>query len=256
MSWQHTRSSLARRHPTARSTAVGLAAGLRRCSSGMTLIEVLTALALFALLASALLLAVRLADHTYRSVVRLNRGSWRVVVAQRFLRRILESAYPFEPVTDTSAHGIDGTGSILAVTGPMPMAAGLMGFYRYVFVLQKRADGLDNLVVQTALDRDGASSSLPLAGSAGLPQDVVLARIESAHWSYLTPPTDSLDTSSQPTWVNSWHRSMPPLLIRLRVTFPPKDARVWPEFLVHPRISDDAQCQFDAIAQICRRVRP
>lgn len=225
-------------------------ANQRRCSSGMTLIEVLAALALFALLAAVLLVAIRLADHTYRSVVRLNQGSWHVVASQRFLRRVLESAYPFEPPPGISAHGIDGTGSSLAVTAPMPMAAGSMGFYRYVFALQKRADGLDNLVVQTTLDRDGASSFL----RAGLPSEVLLARIKSARWSYLAPQADGLDAAWQPDWLNTWHRSMPPLLIRLRVTFAPKDPRVWPEFLVHPLISDDAQCQFDAIAQVCRRV--
>ena len=147
-----------------------------------------------------------------------------------------------------------GTGNSLAVTAPMPMAAGSMGFYRYVFALQKRADGLDNLVVQTTLDKDGASSPLRLAGSAGLPNEVFLARIKSARWSYLAPHADSLDAASQSNWLNTWHRSMPPLLIRLRVTFAPKDVRVWPEFLVHPLISDDAQCQFDAIAQVCRRL--
>lgn len=253
MNSRGTCSSLIYRVSAGRSTALGHTR-LRRCSSGMTLIEVLTALALFALLAAVLLLAFRLADHNNRSVVRLNQSSWQVVVAQRFLRRVLESAYPFEQAPGALAHGIDGTGSTLAVSGPMPMAAGFMGFYRYVFMLQKRSDGLNNLIVQTALDRGGAPS--PLTGSAGAPREPLLARIESVRWSYLVPRTDSFDSGSQSTWVDSWHQSMPPLLIRLRVTFPPKDARVWPEFLVQPRITDDAQCEFDAIAQICRRVAP
>ncbi len=228
----------------------------RRCGSGMTLIEVLTALAIFSLLASALLLAFRLANHTYRSLVRLNQGSWEVVVAQRFLRRVLESAYPFQQSPGTAAHGIDGMGSSLAVTGPMPAAAGLAGFYRYVFLLQKRADGLDNLVVEMALDRDGASVPLSVDGSAGEPKEILLERIQAASWSYLAPKTDGLDISMQPTWVDGWHRPTPPVLIRLRVTFPPRDPRVWPEFLVHPRITDDAECQFDAIVQLCHRLSP
>jgi general secretion pathway protein J len=254
MSCQRTCTSLAHRGRAAWSTPEGLPK-LRRCSSGMTLIEVLAALAIFALLAAVLLLASRLADHSYRSVVRLNRSSWRVLASQRFLRRILQSAYPFEPAPGTSEHGIDGTASTLAVTAPMPMAAESMGFYRYVFALQKRPDGLDNLIVRMALDRDGTSSPSSLAGSGGLPKEILLARIESARWSYLAPHTDSLDATAQSTWINAWHRTTPPLLIRLRVRFPPKDARVWPEFLVHPRITDDAQCQFDAIAQVCRRGR-
>jgi general secretion pathway protein J len=252
MSRQSTCISFSPRRRATPSTAAGLAK-LRSCSSGMTLIEVLAALALFTLLAAVLLISVRLAQHTYRSVVRLNQGAWHVVASQRFVRRILESAYPFEPAPGTSEHGIDGTMNSLAVTAPMPIAAGSMGFYRYVFALQRRPDGLDNLVVQTFLDRGSASSPLKLASSARLQNEVLLERIKSARWSYLPTP-GSPDATSQSAWVDTWHRSVSPLLIRLRVTFPPEDERVWPELLVHPLVSDDAQCQFDAIAQVCRRV--
>lgn len=255
MSSRPTCNSFAHYDRVQRSQAFCLAK-LPRHSFGMTLIEVLTSLALFALLASLLLLAIRLAEHASGSVARLNQGAWRVVLAQQLLRRVLESAYPFEPGSSAAAHGIDGTGSTLAVTGPMPMAAGSMGYYRYLFILQKRADGLDNLVVQTRLDRGSTSSPLTPADSAALPKEVLLARIESARWSYLAPRTDNLDASWQPTWLNSWHRSVLPLLIRLRVTFAPMDSRVWPELLVYPRITDNAQCQFDAIAQVCRRLNP
>lgn len=255
MSSTHTCNSLAPRRLAARRAALGLSK-LRRCGAGMTLIEVLTALALFALLAAALLLASRLADRTYRSVIRLDQGSWQVVTAQRFLRGVLESADPFEQAPANSSSSIDGTRGTLAVTGPMPMAVGSMGLYRYVFILQKRADGLDNLVVQTALDRGSASTRLTLADSAGLPPEILLTGIESARWSYLSPDTHSINDGSPPMWLNSWHGSMPPPLIRLRVKFPPKDYRVWPEFLVGPRITDDARCQFDSISQVCRRVTP
>ncbi|MHB1872981.1 MAG: prepilin-type N-terminal cleavage/methylation domain-containing protein [Steroidobacteraceae bacterium] len=70
MSGPRTCTSLAPRRRAATSTAADLAT-LPRCSSGMTLIEVLAALAIFALLAAVLLLASRLADHTDRSVVRV-----------------------------------------------------------------------------------------------------------------------------------------------------------------------------------------
>ena len=129
-----------------------------------------------------------------------------------------------------------------------------MGYYRYLITLRKHPHGLEDLVVRTALDRDGATSPLELAGSGGPNYDILISRVKGVRWSYLAPPSGSAPDSSQPTWVDAWHRDKLPLLVRLRVTFSRKDARVWPEFLAHPRITDDAQCQFDAIAQVCRPV--
>lgn len=228
-----------------------VASKVRKSNAGMTLIEVLVALAIFSLLAAVLLLSYRIAERSYQTVMRLNQGSWRVVATQRLLRRVLSSAYPVESTPDATSNGIDGTARTLSATGPMPIATSEMGFYRYRFVLQRRSDGYFNFVVQTAIDSGGRRHSPRPKPGPVLHQSVLLARIAGAHWSYLAAENSHAYSSSQESWVNSWHDSNLPLLIRLHISFPPGDARIWPLFIVHPRITNDAQCQFNAIAQIC-----
>mgnify|MGYP006214980911 CR=1 FL=1 len=54
-------------------------------------------------------------------------------------------------------------------------------------------------------------------------------------------------------WLDSWRGKQPlPKLVRLRIGFPAGDARRWPELIVSPRITDDANCAFDVVAQRCR----
>lgn len=223
---------------------------------GMTLIEAMVALALIALLSVGLLAAFRLGSRTYRQVTRVDSGSWNVVVAQRFLRHILSAAYPFEPAADSSARGINGSSDRLELTGPMPEAAGSMGHYRYVVTLRSRADGLYDLLVRSRLDRNGPAPSVG-SSTAEAPPDVLLTRIKSVQWAYLTAPvSDDSRAPTQPQWLDSWNGAKPPLLVRLRVAFPRGDTRAWPELIVQPRITDDAQCEFDVVSQACREASP
>ena len=218
---------------------------------GMTLIEALVALALIALLSLGLLSAFQLGSRTYRQVTRTDSGSWDVLVAQRFLRHILSSAYPFQPTAGSPSRGINGSSDRLELTGPMPAAGGSMGHYRYVVALRSRSDGLYDLIVRSGLDRNGPA---PPVTDAGTRSDVLLKGVTRVQWAYLAPQENDGSRIAQSRWLNSWNRVTPPLLVRLRVTFPAGDARIWPELLAHPRITDDAQCQFDVVSQACREV--
>ncbi|MGA7538943.1 MAG: prepilin-type N-terminal cleavage/methylation domain-containing protein [Steroidobacteraceae bacterium] len=219
---------------------------------GMTLIEALVALALIALLSVGLLSAFRLGSRTYRQVARADSGSWHVVVASRFLRHILSSAYPFEPAAGSAARGINGSSDRLELTGPMPAAGGSMGHYRYVVALRTRADGLYDLIVRSSLDRNGTTPPVGNATSAAS-GEVLLQGIKGIKWAYLAPAASDGSSDTTPSqWLDSWNHVKPPLLVRLRVAFPAGDGRLWPELIVHPRITDDAQCQFDVVSQSCR----
>lgn len=223
---------------------------------GMTLIEALVALALIALLSVGLLAAFHLGSRAYRQITRVDSGSWHVVVAQRFLRHVLSSAYPFEPAADSVARGINGSSDRLELTGPMPEAAGYMGHYRYLVTLRSRADGLYDLLVRSGLDRNGPAPIVGNSAAEARP-DVLLTRIKSAQWAYLTAPaSDDSSTPTQPQWLDSWNGVKPPLLVRLRIAFPRGDTRVWPELIVQPRVTDDAQCEFDVVSQACREASP
>lgn len=221
-------------------------------SRGMTLIEALVALALIALLSIGLFTAFRLGSRTYREVTRADSGSWHVLAAQRFLRHILSSAYPFEPAAGSPARGINGSSDRLEVTGPMPAAGGSMGHYRYVLALRATPNGLYDLIVSSGLDRNGQAS--PLVDTQDeASNEVLLKDIKGIQWAYLGPSEgEASEVATQSRWLDSWNRLKLPLLVRLRVAFPSGDGRVWPELIVHPRITDDAQCEFDGVSQTCR----
>jgi general secretion pathway protein J len=200
----------------------------------MTLVEVLVALSLLAMLSAGLVSSFRVGQRTYAGVVQMDHMYWDVVVTQRFLREALEGAYPFEPDAQHRNHGLEGTADTLSVTAPMSLADGSAGYRRYSFSFLSH-----DLVGVSEVDRNGGTAS----GNAAT--ETLIPRVEKVEWSYFSS-TDDIG------WRSDWTQRRPPALVRLRVTFPPGDRRRWPDLVVAPRITDDANCEFDVVAQACR----
>ena len=231
--------------------------GTRRQNLGMTLIEVMVALALLSLLSIGIVTSFRLGERTYRQVTAVETSDQDVMIAQHFLRHILESTYPFRqpPGSRVTAFGLEGSATELVVTAPMPEGSGGRGDYRYDLVVQTDAQGSKSLLVRWALDRNGtlALSSSNSGGESH--EETVLAGIESLEWGYLTSEgSTSTAFIDSRRWSPSWSGNRnPPALVRLRVTFPDGDRRRWPELLIDPRITDDSGCEFDMVSQTCRQ---
>jgi general secretion pathway protein J len=218
---------------------------------GMTLIEALVALALMAILAVGILTTFRIGGRVYNQVTRLDASARDTVSVQQFLTRTLESAYPLHPHPGrlTTEYGLEGTEQTLKFLAPMPQSSGSAGHYRYELSVEPAEGSSSNLLVRWSLAR-GRSSAGPIDGRNA---EVLLEKIDSLEWSYLetVDPTSGLSVS--PRWLPTWMATARlPTLVRLRVRFPPGDARSWPEFVAAPRITDDAGCEFDAISQLCR----
>jgi general secretion pathway protein J len=217
----------------------------------MTLIEALVALTLMAILAVGLLTSFRTGGRVYQQVVRLDASAWDSVSVQRFLRQALENAYPLRPHAErlTTEYGLEGTDLNLKFLAPMPQSSGSAGHYRYEFVVETADGGSKNLLVRWSPARAAAAAS----GSGEGHSEVLLKGIDSLEWAYLETLDPATGTPVPPRWQPSWvAKANLPTLVRLRVQFPPGDRRSWPEFVVAPRITDDAGCQFDAISQVCR----
>ena len=228
----------------------------RRTSLGMTLIEVMVALVLLSLLSIGIVTSFRLGERAYQRVAAVETADQDVVTAQHFLRHILESTYPFrQPARSrVTAFGLEGSATELMVTAPMPESSGDRGHYRYDLVLETDARGSKNLLVRWSLDRNGtlAQSSLNSGGESH--EETLLAGIDSLEWAYLGPG-DSVSArfTEEQRWLSGWSGSKnPPLLVRLRVSFPAGDRRHWPELLIDPRVTDDSSCEFDMVSQSCR----
>jgi general secretion pathway protein J len=97
--------------------------------------------------------------------------------------------------------------------------------------LARDPDGDLVLFSLSTLDQRSDSSSRATVGWAAQP---LLHRTEGLEIRYLGrssfAPADGL------VWQDNWtHRSVLPMLIRVRVTFPPGDSRAWPDLIVRPR---------------------
>lgn len=228
----------------------------QRTSHGMTLIEVMVALALLSLLSVGLITAFRLGGRTWHQITAVATSDRDVVTAQRFLRHILESTHPFRqpPGSRVTTFGLEGSARDLRVTAPMPQASGLGGNYRYELTEESGDRGLRRLRVRWWLDRNG-SLIIPNTSVTGDPhEEILLDGVDSIAWSYLRATEhDNPSVPITERWQSSWTGNLkPPALVRLQVSFPSGDRRRWPELIVDPRVTDDSDCQFDVVSQACR----
>lgn len=211
----------------------------------MTLIEAVVALALLALLSVGLVGAFRVGERTYSKITQLDASSWDIAVTQRFLHQAIESANPGSAGAGeaAAAFGFEGAPGRLRFLAPMPQSAGAAGNYRYEVLVESTSNS-KNLIVRWIPDR---GRSVSTEGGS----ETLISGIADAEWSYLQPADDAQGRSAR--WVSDWTgQSKLPVLVRLRVTFPERDSRRWPEFLVAPRLDADTGCHFDSISQSCR----
>jgi general secretion pathway protein J len=228
----------------------------RQSSGGMTLIEVMVALALLSLLSIGMVTSFRLGEHAYRQITAAATSDRDQLSAQRFVRQIIESTSPLQQYAQArvTVFGLEGTVSQLSVTAPMPQGGGGAGNYRYEFLESSDERGLKSLIVRWSLDRSATPSRTSVATEEALHQEVLLNNIGSVDWAYLaSPEPNSFNVAAAERWSSSWTGNRkPPVLVRLRVTFPPGDRRRWPELIAGPRVTDDPNCQFDVVSQACR----
>ena len=219
------------------------ARGTKRATRGMTLIEVLVALTVLSLLSAGMISAFRLGQRTFDRLTRLDRTHDDVGLVQQFLRTTLETAYPFEPEAGKRAEatGLEGTSTRLLVTAPGNSAGVDSGNRRFVLDVTRERDGSESLTVTSGVDRNGARDIDP----SHTRTEVLIPRIESVEWSYL-------DAAEGNNWRAHWTERRAPALVRLRVQFPAGDVRRWPDLVIAPRVTDDANCVFDVISQGCR----
>ena len=214
---------------------------------GFTLIEMVVALALVSLMSVAMLQAYRFSQRTLAQATRVDAAAREVANAQRMLRKLIEQAYPFEVVNDGStaiaAYGLVGNERGLALTAPAAAHLGGVGHFRYALVLEEHG-----LEVAWALDRNGLEQASESAGR----EEQILDGVESISIAYLELVTRG-DGQIEPNWRDSWiDKTDLPALVRIRLEFTPGDRRQWPELIVAPRISADANCVFDVVSQMCR----
>ncbi|PMQ04896.1 Type II secretion system protein J [Dyella sp. AD56] len=199
---------------------------------GFTLLEVLGALALFAILLVGVYSGVRTATHTVRSGEAAIERVDQVRSAQQFLRRELAQAraVPLAHTDNGDPIYFKGDAHELRFVAPLPGYLGRLGPQLQALKLVSNGDGTSRLEASFALmPPDGSAPK-----SLGDPE-VLVDHVRDGTFSYRSP--DTADRAGD--WRNAWDdvRAMPRIV---RIVLQLDGTSTWPEL--------DAPLRVDAAA--------
>ena len=160
---------------------------------GFTLIELVVALAVYALLAAALVVTLRNGIRTWERVERVSEQEQRVRFALDVLERDAARALRLTGRNDQEAPPLFTAQAIGFITAQDDGAAQLPRLERVLVRAETLADGT------TALVRWSAPYPAPADGPLGHRQ-VLLAPIEMCRFAYLYADRDAVTLVWQPTW--------------------------------------------------------
>ncbi|HWD28595.1 MAG TPA: prepilin-type N-terminal cleavage/methylation domain-containing protein [Rhizomicrobium sp.] len=192
--------------------------------AGFTLIEILVTLALLSLLAVLLFGGLRFGVRAWDGAQAHGAGMEELHVVQDRLRHEIEAAYPGYDASDPLHPRIDFSGgeAHMDFLAPAPQALDTPGRIRTVL----------------SVARDGNDARLDM--EAGDAASALLRHAASIRFAY----------SDGDRWTDSWNGTLPKL-IRIRVSFKPRDGRIWPDLIVAPHIDADSGCVYDPSIRHC-----
>jgi len=205
-------------------------------AAGFTLLELLVAMTLLALLSVVLMAGLRFGANIWRKSESKNIDANTIRTAQRTLAGALDRVYPKYVVSDPTHEFVvfDGTSkrlSFLSTAAPSGHIA---------------RDTLE--VIGTGPDAALRLSSAPELGGASS-ATTLLTRLSSAEFSYF----GLLGGERAPSWHAVWRNQRAlPSLIRVRASVADAGAVAWPEMILAPKIAADIGCIYDAVTKFCR----
>ena len=217
---------------------------------GFTLLELMIALTLLALMSLVLFGSVRLAGRSTDSGAAKADAAASMRLAQDFLRANLEAQHPLRmrkilewPLL------FAGSGDELRYVSELPARVGGGGLWLYR--IRVRTDETRSPLVLERMVPDLAADALPQFANAD--RSILAEDIASLRIGYFGRDRDAATTVAA-TWRDRWDDPQRlPLMIRIDVT--PKQGLAWPTLYVAPRESPEAGCRaWDAARQRCAGV--
>ena len=194
--------------------------GTAEGEDGFTLLEVVVALAVFGLVMAGLAGGSRFGLRAWEAQSRLVDARAELDAVDRTLRRLVESMDPGGPNQEPL---IEGSRDRLAFTAELPAAAAVTRRADVALLV----DTAGRLVLRWTPRLDAVRLGPPPA-----PEEAELLRgvagLDLAYWP--RPASGGLLGS----WRESWAERSLPALVRIRLTFPPGDARRWPDIVAAP----------------------
>ena len=206
-------------------------------AAGFTLVETLASLAVVAML-SLMLMAGAQASRRQLSRLESVNSIESIETAQRVLRSSLRQAFPytqFEGPKPSVAFG--GVADSLDFLAPPPAATAPDGLQNYKLRLEPNGELALFWVMDLATNPERSQKRVTL-----------LQGVSSVDLAYFgADPRDGA-----PHWQNRWQERLSlPKLVRVRVSFPVGDQRLWPELIVRTGTTLDSGCVIDPATHEC-----
>jgi len=207
--------------------------------AGFTLLELLVAIALLALVSLPVSLAVGMGVSIWQSTHEVIDDTEYTALVRSSLRKWLEAAYPFDVnrVVGEQTFPMAGSATDIVFSAPVHPDTSINGLYRVN--LSWSADSQDVTLKLTVDPGRNVHEEAP---------QILLTDVTEFEFSYLTSNPDPQLTS----WGASWQSQYSlPAALRIRLQF--ADAtRKWNDLVVPVQVVDWAHCAFDEVSRECR----
>jgi general secretion pathway protein J len=195
-------------------------------NAGFTLVELLVATTLLALVSAALFGGLRFGARAWESAADRIERDGEIEAVQELLRRTLSEA---SDLAEAEADSMVGAPDGLSFFAPLPRHAGAGGIGRYRLELDKGG----RLLIAWEPRRPGA----PLAAPPASEPTIVLADVERISIGYF----GAANANESPEWRDRWSGPVLPRLLRIDLQFKQNDPRRWPELVIAPRLARPAE---------------
>lgn len=226
----------------------------RRLAGGFTLVELLIAFVLVALISLLLFSGLRLGLRSWGGVEAAAEIHAELRLVRDFLRRILDQAYPITLILDAEQYLVfAGDGQHLEFVAPLSAQVGIPGLYLLQLGLEETGMGASLILRRWLLNPDvlagnheipawqpvGTGGNWPrvnedrdvAAGAFGV--SMLMEGIEEFEISYFGFPAGedpAVGVGAEGEWQASWQgRATLPQALRIHLT---KAGRVWPDLIV------------------------
>jgi general secretion pathway protein J len=213
----------------------------RQQAAGFTLIEILVALALLSLLSVGLITTMRIAQSIDGRTQRLERSLQDMVITHRFLRQAVGSAYPkLGADPSREVRGLEADSKSVRLLTTLGQGTGNLGLRRVEVRWEPDSGGIGPLVAYVSPE---PARNLSMQDAS---REVLVEGVREVDWSFRAADDSTVG------WTSQWQDAELPRLVRLQIRLGGPAALEWPELIVATRITNDANCEFDVVAQACR----